>query len=165
IVIENDIAWRIHTLVDFMFPSPPRIVSQAADPHTRRDIEILLQAVIDANGGIAMWQNAALLGSVDGYVDLVLNCDDLARVPLRSATSAALPGNASAQRAQRPGVAPSKPISSDLVERIRSSVHIETVEAPRAIPLVNRYDYRALDGYILYYRQPINDVEHEGLLA
>ena len=165
IVIENDIAWRIHTLVDFMFPSPPRLVSQAADPHMRRDIENLLQAVIDANGGIAMWQNAALLGSVYGYVDLVLNCDDLARVPLRSATSAALPGDASAQRAQRPGGAPSKPISPDLVERIRSSVHIETVEAPRAIPLVNRYDYRALDGYILYYRQPINDVEHEGLLA
>ena len=144
IVIENDIAWRIHTLVDFMFPSAPRIISNAGDPQTKSQIETLLNAIIESNGGIALWQNAALLGSVYGHVDFLIDCEQLASVS--------------------PGVAPSKPFFADLVDRVRSSVLIETVEAPRAIPLLSRHDYRVLDAYILHFQQPVNDVEHDTVL-
>src|SRR4029453_6612520 len=144
VVIENDIAWRIHTLVDFMFPAAPRIISKASDLRVRTEIESLLSAIIEANGGIALWQNAALLGSVYGHVDFLLDCDALSDVS--------------------PGAAPSKPSFADLVDRIRSSVFIETVEAPRAIPLLSRHDYRVLDAYILHFQQPVNDVEHDTML-
>jgi hypothetical protein len=144
VVIENDIAWRIHTLVDFMFPASPRIVSRAADENTREEIQVILETVIEANGGIALWQNAALLGSVYGSVDFILNCDNVA------ASS---------------GTAPSKPSFSDLPELLRSNLLIETVEAPRAIALLNRHDYRLLDAYILHYQQPVNDVAREGMLS
>jgi len=151
IVIENDIAWRIHTLVDFMFPAGPRIISKAGDPEQRRQIETILNAIIDFNGGISLWQNAALLGSVYGYVDFLIDCESLnAHVRSRSSGS--------------PGTAPSKPIFDDLIETIRSSILIETVEAPRAIPLLNRHDYRVLDAYILHFRQPVNDVQRQTML-
>ncbi len=48
IVIENDIAWRIHTLVDFMFPAAPKIISQAGSSELRSEIEAILEAVFDA---------------------------------------------------------------------------------------------------------------------
>lgn len=144
IVIENDIAWRIHTLVDFMFPASPRIVSRAKDESVRHEIEMLLAAVIESNGGIGLWQNAALLGSVYGSVDFLVSPEGLARTP---------------------GAAASKPSFDDRVEFLRSNLAIETVEAPRAIPLLNRHDYRVLDAYVLHFEQPANDVERETMLA
>ena len=42
LVIENDIAWRVHTLVDFMFPDEPRIVSKAGDTRRAQEIEAIL---------------------------------------------------------------------------------------------------------------------------
>lgn len=147
LVIENDIAWRIHTLVDFMFPSAPRLISHA-DQSKRREIEMLLQAVFDANGGIALWQNAALLGSVYGHVDFKLDCDFDVSTFRRFDVS--------------PGVAPSNPSLDELIESIRSHVLIETIEAPRAIPLLNRHDYRVLDALILHFAQPANEVERDG---
>ena len=39
IVIENDIAWRVHTMVDFMFGRPIRLVSTARDEATRRAVQ------------------------------------------------------------------------------------------------------------------------------
>ena len=149
-VIENDIAWRIHTLVDFMFPAPPRIISQAQGAR-RIEIETLLNAIIESNGSIALWQNAALVGSVYGHVDFMLDCRGLELESL--------------SRISSPGAAASKPTFDDLVDAARSHVLIETVEAPRAIPLLNRDDYRALDAYILHFAQPVNEVETEGWLA
>jgi len=69
IVIENDIAWRIHTLVDFMFPSAPKLISTARDPMKRAAIESALR---DVMGDLELWQNAALLGSVYGHVDFLV---------------------------------------------------------------------------------------------
>ncbi len=161
IVIENDIAWRIHTLVDFMFPSAPKIISKA-NSSKRAQIEAILEAVIDANGGIALWQNAALLGSVYGYVDFMVDCAGLQRAGASSPPAGH--GDVPA-RGSLPGSAASKPLAGDLIEKVRSSVFIETVEAPRAIALLSRHDYRVLDAYILHYLQPVNDVEGEGILS
>jgi hypothetical protein len=79
VVIENDIAWRVQTMVDFMFGKPVRILSTAADEETRaRTIERVLDAVWEASGGIGLMQDAALLGHVHGYVDLLVRIDEAA---------------------------------------------------------------------------------------
>lgn len=72
VVIENDIAWRIHTMVDFMFGRPIAISSTARDPQTRRIIERVLDAVWEASGGIALLHDLGLLGHVYGHVDLIV---------------------------------------------------------------------------------------------
>jgi len=159
IVVENDIGWRIHTLVDFMFPAAPKVISRAADANVRQEVERLLNAIITANGGVGLWQDAALLCSVYGSVDLLVDCAGL------------VGAGASLQRAQvggvqtsdGPGEAPSKPIAGDLASHLASQVTLETVEAPRAIPLLNRSDYRRLDAHILHYRQPTNEVERPSM--
>ena len=72
IVIENDIAWRIHTMVDFMFGHPMTIVSTARDPELRRRIERAVDSVWEASGGIALLHDMGLLAHVYGHVDLVV---------------------------------------------------------------------------------------------
>lgn len=150
VVIENDIAWRVHTLVDFMFPAAPKIVSRASDSRTRGEIELLLESVLEAAGGDALWQDAALLGSVYGYVDFRLGVNSLATVAAQRASS---------------GTVPSKTSINDLSDRIASRLTIETVEAPRAIPLLSGADYRELDAYIIHYCRPVNEVERPNLLS
>jgi hypothetical protein len=154
----------MHTLVDFMFPEAPGTVS-AASGAKGREIEAILQHVFTANGGTALWQDAALLGSVYGHVDFLLTCDRLA----------SLSSTRSPSRGTGPGDAPSKPFTNgaasnsqrvdDLINAIGSRITIETVEAPRAIPLLSRSDYRTLDAYIIHFEQIINDVEQDGWLT
>lgn len=163
IVIENDIAWRIHTLVDFMFPEPIRIVSRAANPQMRQFIEAVLHAAFDASGGVMLWQNAALLGAVYGYVDFLLHVDGLSRAhPLPAGSNDAATSDPTADR---PGVVPSEPSALHRARAIGSSVTIETVEAPRAVPLLASDDYRRLDAFIVHFDQPTNDVDGDGMLA
>jgi len=126
IVIENDIAWRIHALVDFMFPSPPRFISRASDPETRRRIEDALEAAFDANGGISLWQEAALLGSVYGHVDLLLDASELFEQARGNFH------NRNSKRGTRPGEAASDTSSLPGRGRPGAALHIEAVEAPRA---------------------------------
>ncbi|MFK7884873.1 MAG: phage portal protein [Phycisphaerales bacterium] len=76
VVIENDIGWRIQTMVDFMFGRPVRFESLASDEATRSTIEDLLERVWEASGGISLMQDAALLGHVFGHVDLLLRVDE-----------------------------------------------------------------------------------------
>jgi len=72
LVIENDIAWRVHAMVDFMFGRPVSVVSQVEDEGRRRAIGEALDGVWEASGGIALLQDMALLGAVYGHVDLLL---------------------------------------------------------------------------------------------
>ncbi len=72
VVIENDIAWRIHTMVDFLFGKPVTIKSLAPDPHVAGVIETVLDTILDANGGIGLLQEIALLGSIYGFIDIAL---------------------------------------------------------------------------------------------
>lgn len=166
IVIENDIAWRVHTLVDFMFGKPVTIQSLADDPQLAQDIERILQTVFDANGGINFFQNAALLGSVYGFVDLLLRVDRLPPIqPSRQPSHEPdTPRDGSATGRSPDDRAPSETPHLDRALRHASNLLIETVEAPRAIPLLNPANYRLLDGYMLHYTQQLNRVEHAGFL-
>lgn len=76
-VIENDIAWRVDSLVDFVFGRPVKIVSHAGDDATRRRIEETLDEVFESSGGARLFQDMALLGSVYGHVDLAVRLEGL----------------------------------------------------------------------------------------
>ena len=77
VVIENDIAWRVDSLVDFVFGRPVKIVSGASDAGMRGRIERTLDAVFERSGGARLFQDMALLGSVYGHVDLVVRLEGL----------------------------------------------------------------------------------------
>lgn len=175
IVIENDIAWRIHALVDFMFPAPPRLVSRAATPERRRAIEAILTAVLDANGGVRLLQDAALLGSVYGWVDLVLHADALFTAPraLRNpspstATNSSGASDDSTIGTRRSGAARREAAPNPFTPREASSLasllFIEAVEAPRAVPLLNPDDWRSLDAYIIHTAREVHDIETRSTL-
>jgi hypothetical protein len=72
IVIENDIAWRIQTMVDFLVPSEPGLRSTLTDPARAHRVEAALRAVLEASGGVTLLQDAATFGHVYGWVDLLV---------------------------------------------------------------------------------------------
>ncbi|MFT3687062.1 MAG: phage portal protein [Phycisphaerales bacterium] len=120
IVIENDIAWRIGAMIDFLAGKPIRLVSAAADDRTAKLIERTLEAIFERSGGLAMLQEAALLGHVYGAVDLHVQVNgeegelDLLSDPLDAA---------------------------DLIR-------VTPVDPRRAIPLVGD-DWRELTGFVI----------------
>ncbi|MEX2212935.1 MAG: phage portal protein [Phycisphaeraceae bacterium] len=188
IVIENDIAWRIHALVDFMFSRPFTLQSLAKDSKRAWLLETFLRQVFDAAGGIAFFQDLALLGSIYGHVDVLLRTDAVRSIDsihrILSTNNANHPGgSASAPRPQprEPGATSPLPslganarggaasfdmhaLESALMRLARLFV-LEVIEAPRAIPVLHPADYRKLDAYVLHYRQALNQVDDTGLLG
>lgn len=139
VVVENDIAWRIQTMIDFLLGKPPRIVSTAESADTRDTIERLLDAVWEASGGLSMLQDAALLGHVHGYVDLLLRLDEPGLV------GAAAKLRARAEARDFDGLA--------------GLVRIEPVAPTRGVPVVSDADYRELDAFVLAFERELNEVE------
>ncbi|MEO0475878.1 MAG: hypothetical protein AAF085_07910, partial [Planctomycetota bacterium] len=119
VVIENDIAWRVHTLVDFMFGKPVELTPQIPDLQRAGLIRRFLNAVIEVNGGANLLQDLAVLGTVFGHVDLML------RVRGGGPFNLADPADAA------------------------SRFIIEPVDARRGIPVLADDDYRRLTGYAL----------------
>ncbi len=134
IVIENDIAWRVHTLVDFLFGKRPTIVSLAPDSARRRAIEQLLEAALEASGGAALLQDMALLGAVFGHVDLLLRAQRLFARPQR-------------RGAQQDPAAQLR----DAIAQAQD-VRFEIVEPRRGIPLLRADDFRVIDAYVVRFR-------------
>ncbi|MEQ9454380.1 MAG: phage portal protein [Phycisphaeraceae bacterium] len=123
VVTENDIAWRVHSLVDFMFGRPVAIRSEAGTVERRRFIERFLGSLIEQSGGVQFLQNLALLGSVYGHVDVLL-------------------------RVRETGVVGGRVDPEALASRFA----LELVEAPRAVPETDANDYRRLVGYAVQTR-------------
>ena len=143
-VIENDIAWRIDAMVDFVFGKPAAIQSLAQDKAKRALIERVVDAVLEASGGIGLLQDMLLLGSVHGSVDLVVRTEGV----FDGAGTRRDWGGAS---------------DEEIVELARS-VRIELVEAPRAIPIVDPGDYRVVRAYMIRSLQQTNDVVDPGVV-
>lgn len=118
-VIENDIAWRIDALVDFLFGRPITIESRARDSATRERIESAVASMLDEAGGVRFLQDLALLGSVHGYVDVVVDASDA--------------------MSRRGGSA----------EAAARAIRLLPVEAPRAVPVLDPGDYRRLRAYVI----------------
>ncbi len=122
VVVENDIAWRIHTLVDFMFGKPLTILSTAAD-ETRRDlIQQVLERIFERSGGIGFLQDIALLGHVYGSIDIVITVNPA----IQTAGATADP------------------------ETLASFISLELVEPTRAISLLESTDYRNLRAFAVH---------------
>lgn len=138
VVVENDIAWRINAMVDFLFGKPVCIVSNAADRRKRREIEAILAAVFEANGGIAFFQDMAVLGSVYGFVDCLIRPDET------------LHQHAASPRGAGPSHA--KAIS------LARAISLELIEAPRALPVLDEGDYRRIRYYVQHFTQQMNSV-------
>jgi hypothetical protein len=66
VVVENDIGWRINTLVDFAAGRMPAISSTAADPAMREKLTRILQAIFEAAGNAALLQELVLQGAIGG---------------------------------------------------------------------------------------------------
>lgn len=136
VVIENDIGWRIHTMVDFMFAKPVTILSTAQNPATRAMIQRLLDAVWEASGGIALLQDMALLGHVFGHVDLMVRAGGLDA--LHESMS-----------------------ESELEEVLRAgeAIRIDALEPRRGLAILDPTDYRRLLAYVIHFERELNQSE------
>ena len=151
VVVENDIAWRIDTLMDFVFGKPITIVSRAADPKRAEEIQTILQAVFDANGGASYFQELALLGSVYGFVDVILRLPQVlvGKVDADGSALDSMPAKLEGRAA--PLV---KPLSEILA--LAREIVLEAIEAPRSLPILNENDYQQVEFYIQHYWQQHN---------
>ncbi|MGA2502244.1 MAG: phage portal protein [Tepidisphaeraceae bacterium] len=128
IVIENDIAWRVDAMVDYLFGKPLNIRSSAADPNRRNTIDRLIHAILAHNGGILFLQQLALLGAVHGFVDVLVKLDPAAHAdPL----PAAHPGQRHDERPRtspslgRTPLAASHPVSADIPAGDQRAVELQ----------------------------------------
>ncbi|MFN7022367.1 MAG: phage portal protein [Phycisphaerales bacterium] len=126
IVIENDIAWRIQTMVDFMFGRPVTIVSTARDDAKRRTIERVLDAVWESSGGVALLCDAGLLGHIHGHIDLLVRAD-------------LAPGSP-------------RPRNDDELLDLARRLRVEPIDPLRGIPILDPADYRRLAAYVIRTR-------------
>ena len=148
VVVENDIAWRIDTMVDFLFGKGVIITSKAPDPQRAKEIQRILQGVFDANGGSTYFQELALMGSVYGFVDVIL------RLPTVEASkggeSRAIQGSAGAEV---------KPIT-DVLETARQTT-LEAIEAPRSLAVLAEDNSRQIEYFIQHYWHQHNELSDD----
>ncbi len=152
VVIENDIAWRINAMVDFLFGKPVQILSRSPEPQKRRDIDAIIAAVIAANGGVGFTQDMAVLGSVYGFVDCVIRPGAEFFAPIGRSFA-----NSTSPASQTPKNAISNERLSTVLKRA-AAIGLELIEAPRALPVLDENDYRTIRYYIQHYAQAKNDV-------
>ncbi len=141
VVVENDIAWRINSAVDFLFGKPVSFISRSPDSQKRTEIEAILKAVFAANGGIGFFQDMAVLGGVYGFVDcLVRPGTDIFKRTSSSFSSSS----------------PSKKTSFEDVLQLARTIGLELIEAPRALPVLDENDYKKIRFYVQHFYQKRN---------
>jgi hypothetical protein len=137
VVIENDIAWRIDAMVDYLFGKPLVIASGVANPQRQRVLTALLNQILDEHGGIVFLQRLALLGAVYGFVDVLVKLNHDGHFP--TALEAGL-GDLTETGADDPP-------QTDAIERLARMIRLEIVEPARALPLASPRDRERLDAY------------------
>jgi len=141
VVIENDIAWRIQAMIDFMLPEPLVLLSRAGEAEQRRRVESALEAVWAGSGGLGLLHDALLFGHVAGHVDLLLRCD------VDRLTSIA------------PDLASLVSLPPDVLSE---AIRVEAVDPARGVPVVDPGDYRRLDAYAIDFARRTSRVEGGG---
>ena len=153
VVIDNDITWRINAMVDFLFGKGVNFVSKSPEAGKRREIERIIKSVFAANGGVGFLQDMAVLGSVYGFVDCLVRPGE--DVLLKKQHS-----NGSGNSSSRQFI--SSNTSFESILQSASSVGLELIEAPRALPVLDENDYRKIDYYVQNFYQQKNSVSSEG---
>jgi hypothetical protein len=166
VVIENDIAWRIQAAVDFLFGKPLTVRSLASSPAQAALVEAFVQALLERAGGECLLQEMALLGSVYGFVDIALRIPaDAPSAPSASDPSGLLGAPAADSQAGRPGTSDSHgapgaastgqdPATAGSKPQLLRVAHaarmitLETIEAPRVLPILDESDYRQVRYWI-----------------
>lgn len=168
VVVENDIGWRVDTMVEYLFGKSITLHSTAPDAGRREEIGQLLRLILAHNGGILFLQQMALIGCVCGFVDVLVKFEpnagasdptdfsgaqDLGAPAVHESAQAVAtateegpaPDDQDLQR--NPG--PSHPSPSALAElqRVARMVRLEIVEPARALPFVSGEDWRKLEAY------------------
>ncbi len=139
VVIENDIAWRINSAVDFLFGKPISFVSKSPDSRKRAEIETVLKAVFSANGGIGFFQDMAVLGSVYGFVDCFVRAgNEILEQCISTSSNPGVPG-----------------VLEDVLQLART-IDLELIEAPRALPVLEEDDYKKTKYYVQHFCQKKN---------
>jgi len=141
LVIENDIGWRVQTIVDYVAGRDVAFVSRARDEPLAKMVGEVVEAMFESNGGAGLIQEAVLLGAIYGHVDFVLRIDDLPRREAKAQSGL-----------------------EALLEVVRS-FRIEVIERPRAFALLNPTDYRRIDALVIHHERWLNDVEDGGFLS
>jgi hypothetical protein len=145
VVIENDIAWRVNAGVDFLFGKPISFISKSPDSQKRAEIEGILKALFEANGGIGFFQDMAVLGSVYGFVDCVVRPGNEILEHLTGASAARGPCSSS-----------SSTLSLGDVLQLARTIGLELIEAPRALPILEENDYKRIRHYVQHFQQKRN---------
>ena len=154
VVVENDITWRINAMVDFLFGRDVSFTSTAPDEARRREIESIIKAVFDANGGIGFFQDMAVLGSVYGFVDCVVR-------PGFEVLSEYGASNKADRNAGHTSIS-SNGSSIESILQTACDIGLELIEAPRALPVLDEDDYRKLRYYVQNFHQQKNRMDHSG---
>jgi hypothetical protein len=137
VVIENDIAWRIDTMVDWLFGRPVTLRSLASDSSRREAIESVVRTTLGANGGLGFFQKLALLGAVYGQVDVL--------VKLAPPGASGDAGDVSQLGEQ------ARPAGIDFADVARR-IHFEIVEPARALPMLMPTDPTRAVAFAQVYR-------------
>ncbi len=152
IVIENDIAWRVETSVDYLFGQTVSIASDSPDPDRRAVITELLRRIIEHNGGIRFLQQLSLLGAIYGFIDVLVKLETPPD-PSASSDPASASSPDSTLQTPDPGATVIRSLDPAL-ERIARMVRLEIVEPARAVPILSPRDWREVIGYVQHYELP-----------
>jgi hypothetical protein len=170
VVIENDIAWRVNAAADFLFGKSISLISRAPDDRKRKHIEAILKALFAANGGPGFFQDMAVLGSVYGFVDCFIRAPQMQDTASGSpgsrqslaGTSSSLPLPSSPPPQGSPTVGSLSGDSLSSVLQWAQAIDLELIEAPRALPVLDEDDYRAIRLYVQHFHQKKNTMSSRG---
>ena len=154
VVIENDITWRINAMVDFLFGKGVSFVSKSPDGQRRREIGTILKAVFEANGDTGFFQNMAVLGSVYGFVDCMVRPSEEVLFTFNGTKTTRDSGSNTFSSSQLS--------SFESILQLASTIGLELIEAPRALPVLDENDYRKIDHYVQHFYQQKNEISTDG---
>jgi hypothetical protein len=154
VVIENDISWRINAMVDFLFGKGVDFVSKAPEAKKRREIEKILKAVFTAEAQVGFFQNMAVLGSVYGFVDCVIRPGTELLLQTHHAKGALDSPEHTFSSSNKSSFGP--------ILQLATSVSLELIEAPRALPILDENDYKKMNYYVQNFYQQKNAISKKG---
>jgi hypothetical protein len=171
VVVENDIGWRVDTMVDYLFGKGITLNSAAPEASRREEIGELLRLILSHNGGILFLQQMALIGCVYGFVDVLVKLDleaggdevdpagfsgvqDLGEAPVGGEENRAGDGATQLGGGR---------LSGREMRRVARMIRLEIVEPARALPFLSREDWQKLEAYGQVYevRNPKSETRNQ----